>query len=123
MNQANEPGADTSGRAPHQPQTYTPEEAVAIIGGGCKASWLRQGAREGRFPFTWIGKYAFTAAQISEIVAISARQPKKTGKPAATPEASTKHTPSSPLIPAPGLGMVQLRARQPRNRNGKSEAS
>lgn len=90
---------------------YTPEQAAAIIGAGCKASYLRKLAREGKVPFLWVGKYGFTAAHVREIVAFCERSAKPVKSPAAPAARRTRQA-------APGAAPVveMLTARPPRRR-------
>ncbi len=94
------------------PRTRTPEEAAAIIGGDCKASFLRALARDGKIPFVWLGKYAFTDAHIDEIVRYCERLPGKPAKAAAPAPAKKPAVLAS--VPAV-TGVPQLRSR-PRSR-------
>jgi hypothetical protein len=57
-------------------KTYSASEAAEIIGGKCKASWLREKARRRLIPFTMIaGAYHWTDAQIDAIVKMGEQQP------------------------------------------------
>jgi hypothetical protein len=96
--------------APGEALAYTPEQAAAIIGGNCKAYYLRKLAREKKVPHLWVGKYAFTAAHISEIVAYCERSVRS----AKAPQAHAK--PPASLPAGVGVGVVQLVAREPRRR-------
>jgi hypothetical protein len=96
---------------------HTPEQAAEIIGGTCKASWLKAGARAGRFPHVMIGgSYNFTDAQIREIVqlcSVPARQP----TPAVPVPAAVKLPTVRPVSDVvPGTGVAHIRPRQPRQR-------
>src|ERR1017187_4357057 len=57
--------------APSPALVRTAAEAAGIIGGTCKASWLKQQAREGRIPYVRLGgAYNFTDAHIAAILGI-----------------------------------------------------
>lgn len=97
---------------------HTPEEAAKIIGGTCKASWLKAGARAGTFPHVMIGgAYNFTDEQIREIVGLctvpARRPPAATAAPATAK--SSAATPTGEAARA--TGVTPLRARPPRQRN------
>lgn len=102
---------------------YTAAQAAAIIGGNCKATWLKQLAREGKISYQWIGgAYHFTAAQIGEILQLC-EHPASRPAQAALPAAPAKRAParrttiqSAERVPVPAAGVIQLRARQPRQR-------
>jgi hypothetical protein len=87
--------------------------AAAVIGGDCKASYLRKLAREGKIPSLWLGKYAFTEAHIRQIIAYCERPAKPAKAPA--PQAASKRAAARPF-PADAAGVTRLRAREPRKR-------
>jgi hypothetical protein len=94
---------------------HTAIEAAAIIGGTCKASWLRQQARQKKIPCRMIGgAYNFTDADITEILAIVEQRPAvKSAAPAAAAPARPRLAarPAEASLPA---GVSQLKPRQPR---------
>jgi hypothetical protein len=96
---------------PSAAQAHTVDQAVALIGGTCKESWLREQARNRKIPFTLIGgAYHFTDAQISEILRIYEVLPPRPAMPAPRPP----RTPAaSQVIPS---GATVLQAREPRSR-------
>lgn len=103
--------------APGPALAYTPEEAAEIIGGDCKASYLRALAREGKVSALWLGKYAFTSAHIREILAYCER-PASTAKAAVQPapakSTTAKRAPDRPAPLALAGSVPQLQARAPR---------
>jgi len=59
-----------------EPLLYTAEEAAAIIGGNCTASWLTRKARAGEFPCTLMGRTrTFSRRQLAEILKICEVRP------------------------------------------------
>jgi hypothetical protein len=87
---------DTSERskvsALRPPLAYTAAEAAAIIGGSCKASWLKAQARSRKIPYVKIGgAYNFTDAHIAEIISILEVRPKE--QPAGKPPADSRRPP------------------------------
>lgn len=90
-----------------------------IIGGNCKASWLRTKARKGEIPSLWIGKYAFTDAHIAEIIRICER-PARKAKPAAAPvppaKSPAKRAAAAPAPRALPPGVTLIEIREPRRR-------
>jgi hypothetical protein len=103
--------------APAAALAHTAEETAAIIGGGCKASWLKRMAREQRIPYVQIGAArCFTDAHITEILR-TFEMPALRAAPAAAPApAAPRRVPASRPVHVPTAGVVQLTARQPRNR-------
>ena len=108
--------------APGQALAHTAEQAARIIGGNCKASWLKQQAREGKIPALKIGgAWNFTSAHIAEIIAFcevpAARQVSAAPAPAKRPSARRKAGAQADTLPFPPASVVQLRARAPRKRD------
>jgi hypothetical protein len=88
---------------------HTAEEAAAIIGGDCKASWLREKARRREIPFTMIGgSYRWTDEHLKEIVRLGEEQPSPPVIRRAPPR------PGTPRVP--GASVPLLQAREPRRR-------
>jgi hypothetical protein len=80
MTRVNEPSARTSKEVLYPAPAHTAAQAAAIIGGTCKASWLKKLAREGRIGCQMIGgAYNFTEENIAEIRAYIARPARKPG--------------------------------------------
>lgn len=109
--------------APGAALVYTADQAAALIGGTCKASWLRKQAREKKIPCRKIGgAYNFTDADIAEILAIVEQRPAEKAAPvqvkAAKPRAGAR--PAEASLPT---GVTQLRARQPRTMPRRLQAS
>lgn len=53
---------------------YRPAEVAKVL--RCSEWWIKEQARRGRIPFSWIGgSYLFTAAHIAEIVLQFERRP------------------------------------------------
>jgi hypothetical protein len=105
--------------APRPALAHTAAEAAAIIGGTCKASWLKAQAREGKIPYLWIGgAYNFTDAHIREIIALCEvrARPAKAAPPAPAKSTPAKRKADAPFS-IPAAEVVQLRARAPRNRS------
>jgi len=104
---------------------YTAAEAAAIIGGSCKASWLKRMARDGKFDALKIGgAWHFTEAHIAEIMRlceVPARQAAKGAAPVRAKRAGTGASDPPPLGAATGVS--QLRPRPMRKRGGKPEAT
>jgi hypothetical protein len=108
--------------APGPGLAYTAKQAAKIIGGTCKASWLKAKSRAGEFPCTMIGgAYNYTDADITEIVALC-QVPARTKQAAATPaparRASARRTAAAQpgTLPFPPAEVIQIRAREPRKR-------
>src|SRR5215831_12757892 len=94
--------------APDHPAYYRPAEVAAVL--RCSAWWVKEQARRGRIPYSWIGGgYLFTDEHIAEIVRLHEVRPTE-------PAAATGPTPRrSVSLPADaGATVVQLRARPPR---------
>lgn len=115
------PGPREDRRAVTAPRAYTAKEAAGIIGGNCKESWLKTGAREGRFPSVKLsGAWNFTDAHIDQIIALC-EVPARTvtaASPApakSTPAKQKAAGPPAPLFPPAGI--VQIRPREPRKRD------
>jgi hypothetical protein len=111
------PGTVATGKA----LVHTAAEAAAIIGGNCKASWLKARARAREFPCEMIGgAYGFTDAHIAEIIAICEVPARRAAQPAPAP-APAKKTPAKratvPVSRALPAGVTLLEVREPRKRN------
>jgi len=88
---------------------HTAEEAAGIIGGACKASWLREKARLREIPFTMIGgSYHFTGAHIDEIIRSFEQQP----QPAALKRAPARRPAAITGAPVVMLTASTLRPRR-----------
>lgn len=117
MAQANDPGEHGTREPLRAPLAYTAEQGAGIIGGSCKASWLKKLAREKKIPHLKIGgAYNFTDRHILAIISyfeqpVPAVQPQR-GVPAGRP--STLQ--DGALPPVPAAGAVQFRDRTPRRR-------
>jgi hypothetical protein len=86
---------------------HTAEQAAEIIGGDCKASWLREKARLREIPHTMIsGSYHFTGAHLDEIVQAFERLP----QPAHAKRAPARAA-GAQVVP-----VTMLTARTPRRR-------
>lgn len=84
---------------------HTPEQAAEIL--QCKASWLREQARQRAIPFTKIGgAYRFADAHLAEIVALNEQRP---GTPA--PVRAVRRRTDADEQPA--AAVTSLRARRP----------
>ena len=95
-----------------RPKTYNAEQAAGIIGGNCKASWLKAQCRKDKIPYTKLGgSYHFTDEQIVEILRIF-EVPARRG---AVPAPPTSRAPSArrPVLPD---GVPLLEMRPPRKR-------
>ena len=94
--------------------THTAAETAAIIGGRCKASWLRQQARDGKIPYLMIGgSYHFSSEHITEILAAFEHRPTPTPPPAAA-KPSRQRAAARPTGETMPPGVTQLKPRQPR---------
>lgn len=114
------PQPQQDSRAAPSALAYTAEQAAKIIGGNCKASWLRAKARAREFPYEWIGgSYNFTRAQIDEIIALCEVPVRRAAQAAAVPakRAPAKRAATAPSPLALGAGVTLLKARAPRKRN------
>jgi hypothetical protein len=99
------------------PIAHTAEEAAAIIGGTCKASWLKAQARQGIFPCLKIaGAYNFTDVDIAEILAILHRPAKVAPAASAASAAVNNRRSQAPPAQPPAATVTILRARSPRQR-------
>jgi hypothetical protein len=104
-------------REKHRPRpalAYDAEQAAAIIGGTCKASWLKQQARDGIIPHLKLGgAYHFIDSHLSEILSIHEvgpkAQPVAQSAPAAPRPARTAAAPQVQETPV-------LKPRAPRDR-------
>lgn len=96
---------------------HRPAEVAKIL--RCSEWWVKEQARKGRIPFSWIGgSYRFTNEHVAEIVRLFERRP-------------ATHTPPHRATPASRHGQperaepaLQLTARRPRRaRNADGQAS
>jgi len=115
------PGED-SRRTPASPPplAYTAPEAAAIIGGTCKASWLKRMAREGKIDALKIGgAWNFTEAHIAEILRfceVPARHPARPAPaPVPAPRQAARRAAAPVPVSPPGT-VTPLRARPVRKR-------
>lgn len=88
---------------------YRPDEVAKLL--RCSEWWIKEQARRGRIPFSWIGgSYLFTSEHIADIVSLFERRPLDpatvTGSRLQQPAARSRSTASQPE--------VRLRARTPR---------
>ena len=96
-----------TGPAPAHAAYYRPAEVAASL--RCSAWWVKEQARRGRIPYSWIGGvYLFTDEHIAEIVRLFEVRPTEPVSAPAPRRASSS--------PADGRGatVVALRARPPR---------
>jgi pyruvate/2-oxoglutarate dehydrogenase complex dihydrolipoamide acyltransferase (E2) component len=102
------------------PLAYTAPQAAAIIGGNCKASWLKRMAREGKIDALKIGgAWNFTDAHITEIMRFCEVPAHHAAQPASAPSCrpAAKRPPAA-AVPLTAAGTVtQLRARPIRKRS------
>ncbi|WP_326549914.1 helix-turn-helix domain-containing protein [Micromonospora sp. NBC_01813] len=89
---------------------HRPAEVARIL--RCSEWWVKEQARKGRIPFSWIGgSYRFTDEHITEIVRLCERRP-------ASVTPSRRETPAPPPSqsgrPESGAPARQLKARRPR---------
>jgi hypothetical protein len=103
------------------PRAWNADEAAALL--RCKASWLREQARNNRIPYTKLsGSYRFTDDHLSEITRIfevPAARPAQ-APPAPAPARPPLRPRASPLPPLPGTAVPQLKARPLRKRGGST---
>jgi hypothetical protein len=89
MTKENEPCTPAPEEDLRPPLAYTAAQAAAIIGGSCKASWLKSQARSSKIPYLKIGgTYNFSSEHIAEIMSILEVRPKEqpvARSPAAAP--------------------------------------
>lgn len=98
------------------PLAYTAAQAAAIIGGSCKASWLRAQARSRKIPYLWIGgPYNFSEVHLLEIMSIVEVRPiaQPAGQPTRGAPRQAKTTGATRV-----LDSLKLKARAPRNLRG-----
>lgn len=87
---------------------YTPDEAAQIL--RCKASWLKEQARQRLIPFTMVaGSYRFTLDHLAQIVTANEHEPTDAPLP------GRRHKTDDPPAET-----VRLRARRPRRRTQTS---
>jgi hypothetical protein len=105
---------------PGPPSTlvYDARQAAAVIGGICKASWLKQQARDEIVPHVKLGgAYHFSNSHLAEIISIFEVRPKvqpvAQSAPATPPPVRTTAVPRVQKAP-------KLKARAPRNLRGRS---
>ncbi|MEV4119454.1 helix-turn-helix domain-containing protein [Micromonospora sp. NPDC049645] len=85
---------------------YRPAEVAKIL--RCSEWWVKEQARNGRIPYSWIGgSYRFTDVHIAEIVRLFERRPAVDMSLGRT--STPRHSRSEGTDPA-----VQLKARPPR---------
>jgi hypothetical protein len=95
---------------------HAADRAAALIGGTCKASWLKQQARDGIVPHVKLGgAYHFTGAHLAEIISIFEVRPK------AQPTRQPAPAAPRPTVAAAGLGVKELPllADRPPRRRGR----
>lgn len=93
-------GEERPRAALQQPRVHTADQAAAIIGGGCKASWLREKARLRKIPFTRLGSgYGWTDAQITETLTILEVRP----EPELLSRPRARRPPAPPPVDVPLL--------------------
>ena len=111
---ADEPSETAASLAPAE-LAHDADRAAALIGGTCKASWLKQQARDGVIPYVKLGgAYNFTDADLAEIMTIFGVGPRT--QSASQPTAR----PPVPVVTAPGgQGVPLLESRTPRTRRGR----
>ena len=108
------PADEPSQTAASPPElAHAADRAAALIGGTCKASWLKQQARDGIIPHLKLGGvYHFTDAHLMEIISIFDVRPKT--RPASQPTAARGLAPDAA---APrGQRAATIKPRAPRNR-------
>jgi hypothetical protein len=94
------------------PRVYTADEAAAIL--KCKASWLKEQARQRKIPFTLIaGSYRWTAGHLDEILALREHRPQAPARPSGL---APRKAPRSPEPPAEAPQVPLLQSRPPRRR-------
>jgi hypothetical protein len=98
------------------PLAYTAAQAAAIIGGSCKATWLKSQARSGKIPYLWIGgAYNFSETHLLEIMSIVEVRPK--AQPDAQPAPTAPRPPLTAALRV--LEAPKLVSRQPRDLHGR----
>jgi len=105
------------------PLARTAEEAAAIIGGSCKASWLKRMAREGKIGALKIGgAWNFTDAHIAQVMRlceVPASHPAQHAPaplPVTAGRQAAKRAAAAPVPATPAGRVTQLRARPIRQR-------
>jgi hypothetical protein len=95
-----------TGPVQHQPTYHRPADVAAML--RCSPWWIKEQARRGRIPYSWIGgSYLFTDEHVRAIVQLHEVQPTDP-VPAPAPRRATT-PPEQGNAP-----VVQLRARPPR---------
>lgn len=103
------------GRRPTEGQTpelLKPRDVAKAL--GCSEWWVKEQARKGRIPFSWIGgSYRFTHEHLQEIIRVfehrPAAAPAGTGPVASGPPAARGRRPRTAPVPT-----SRLQARTPR---------
>jgi hypothetical protein len=105
--------------APAQPAYYRPADVAALL--RCSAWWVKEQARRGRIPYSWIGGgYLFTDEHVAEIVRLFERRP---AQPPAVTAPLPRHQ-TAAVADVADATVVQLRARPPRRtRHGDGAAA
>lgn len=91
---------------------YRPAEVAKQL--RCSEWWVKEQARRGRIPFSWIGgSYLFTAEHIAEIILLFER------RPADSAPLSVSRPAARPRSMGPGRqSSIRLTARTPRRARG-----
>jgi hypothetical protein len=92
-----------------KPVLYLPREVAKVL--RCSEWWVKEQARRGRIPFSWIGGgYRFSDDHLAEIVRLFEKRPKRSAPlPAdATPVSQPRRRPMT------SASVVSLKARTPR---------
>lgn len=100
------PASVQAAAAVSTPRAWNTDEAAELL--RCKASWLKEQARQDRIPYVKLsGSYHFTDDHLTEIIRIFEVRPREVTPPRA---------PRRPVLPepAPGREYVPLKARLPR---------
>lgn len=88
---------------------YRPAEVAKVL--RCSEWWVKEQARNGRIPFSWIGgSYRFTDGHVAEIIRLFERRPANS-EPVTDRSTEPKPQPKRPKGTEP---TVMLKARTPR---------
>ena len=98
----------------HPGPLHRPVEVAKIL--RCSEWWVKEQARKGRIPFSWIGgSYRFTNEHIAEMVRLFERRP-ATAAPPRRDTPTPRRSRSRSAEPA-----IQLKARRPRRARNATE--
>jgi hypothetical protein len=97
-----------TGPVQQQPTYHRPADVARLL--KCSAWWVKEQARRGRIPYSWIGgSYLFTDEHVTAIVRLYEVQPTDPAVIRSTPRRS-----APPAGESTGTPVIQLRARLPR---------